>query len=92
MYKLRQFCADATHHGVLEALTADQLVDTIHLLKDAGLLLIPDDYFGGDFWDSSFRMGVQMEDVEIALETTLFQESFYQKLRIYVQQNDFDNE
>ncbi len=90
MNKLRCYCAEATKHGILEALTNDQTVDTISTLKDAGLIIIGNNDGEPENW--RLQLGVQLEDVEIALEKTLFQESFYRQLKSYVQNIDFDNE
>ena len=90
MNKLRCYCAEATKHGILEALTNDQTVDTISTLKDAGLIIIGEN--GGEPENWHLQLGVQLEDVEIALEKTLYQETFYQKLKSFVSDIDFDNE
>lgn len=96
--QLKKYCAEATRHEIFDELSTEGFYSIIGQLEDAGLIISADsddvvrDIGFDDPGEKPIRVGVQMDDVEIALEKTLFTEgSFYTKLRDYVKSNDIEN-
>lgn len=96
--QLKKYCFEATRHEIFDELTTEGFYSIIGYLEDAGLIFPADsdDVVRGigfdDPGEKPIRVGVQMDDVEIALEKTLFTDnSFYTKLRDYVKSHDLNN-
>lgn len=98
LHKLKKYCAEATRHELFDELTTESFYSIISILEDAGLIYTPNTdpmlkkipY--DDHSEMPVRVGIQMEDVEIALEQTLFQQgTFFTKLSDYVKTNDINN-
>ena len=93
MKDLKKYCAEASRHGLMERLNIDHLFDIVQMLSDSGLLLSGD---GNDLRYSAYQMdvheiplmlGVQLDDVECALEKTLMNEPFYKNMVSYVKKH-----
>lgn len=81
---LKKYCAEATHHAVMEDLSMGQVGNVVELLIDSGLL-ITDGYFNRNDSRSTLKIGVQLDEVEIGVEQTLLKEGgFYKRLVDYV--------
>ena len=81
MAKLKRYCAAATRNGMLDSLSLEHFIEVIDLLIDSGLLLVGgDDRFVDQAGERLLRLGVQFDDVECALETTLLQQEFFQNM------------
>jgi len=98
LHKLKKYCAEATRHEVFDDLSTESFYSIISMLEDAGLMYtaktdrLLNKFRYDDFTEMPIRVDVQMEDVEIALEQTLFnQGTFFTKLRDYVKTNDINN-
>jgi len=84
---LRRYAAQATQHSMLDGASIGQISNLVEMLMDSGLLTADHDgfYFNANDPSSRLHLGVQLEDVEIALEKTLLGESsFYRGLVDYV--------
>ena len=93
MKDLKKYCAEASRHGLMERLNIDHLFDIVQMLSDSGLLLSGD---GNDLRYAAYQMdvheiplmlGVQLDDVECALEKTLMNEPFYKNMVSYVKKH-----
>ena len=93
MKDLKKYCAEASRHGLMERLNIDHLFDIVQMLSDSGLLLSGN---GSDLRYAAYQMdvheiplmlGVQLDDVECALERTLMNEPFYKGMVNYVKKN-----
>ena len=93
MKDLKKYCAEASRHGLMERLNIDHLFDNVQILSDSGLFLSGD---GGDLRYAAYQMdvheiplmlGVQLDDVECALERTLLNEPFYKGMVNYVKKH-----
>ena len=86
MSTLKNYCIQATHHSIMDELGVGQIMNLCVMLIDSGLLLTGN---SGNFdphnASSKLKIGVQLDDVEIALEQSLLKEGgFYQGLVNYV--------
>ena len=83
---LKYFCAEATRHSVVDDLSYGHVKNLVEMLADSGLLLIPNiSSLDADDDNAKIRLGVQLEDVECALEESLLKEGgFYRGLVDYV--------
>ena len=86
---LRTCCRKATHHAIMDELGPGDIKCLVETLADTGLLL--HDIHCGSFHFNPYdihaklKVGIQLDDVEIALEETLLTEgSFYQGVANYV--------
>ena len=78
MAKLKRYCSAATRNGMLDSLSLEHFIEVIDLLIDSGLLLVGgEDRFVDQSGERLLRLGVQYDDVECALETTLLQQEFF---------------
>ena len=93
MKDLKKYCAEASRHGLMERLNIDHLFDIVQMLSDSGLLLSGDgcDFryaiYSMDIHEIPLMLGVQLDDVECALEKTLLTEPFYKSMVEYVKKN-----
>ncbi|EJK70792.1 hypothetical protein THAOC_07822 [Thalassiosira oceanica] len=77
---LKKYCVEATYHSIMDEFSIGHVQNLIEMLTDAGLLVAAS---SGQY--AKFRLGVQMDDVEIALEQSLLsQEGFYRSLYNFV--------
>ena len=84
---LKKYCVEATHHAIMDEMSLGHVQNLVEMLIDSGLLLI--DNSGGSFnahdVNAKLKIGVQLDDVEIALEESLLKEGgFYRSLVDYV--------
>lgn len=79
---LKMYCFEASQHSVMDNLCSGQVMNLVEMLIDAGLLLSSG--FNKHHSNPKLRVGVQLDDVEIALEESLLQEGFYKALVDYV--------
>lgn len=100
--KLKRYCSEACRHEMFQDdMNTENFNSLIELLKDTGLIETSIKssnhqkiYDVFEEYDYPLRVGenVGCDEVEIALDTTLFvQGSFYSKLRDYVRANDINN-
>ena len=93
MKDLKKYCTEASRHGLMERINIEHLFDTVQMLSDSGLLLSGDDVdlryaaCGMDIHEIPLMLGVQLDDVEIALEKTLLTEQFYKSMVEYVKKH-----
>ncbi len=82
---LKKYCVEATHHAVMDELGIGHIMSLVELLIDSGLLITGNNgYFNPHDVDAKLKIGVQFDDVEIALEQSLLKEGFYKSLVDYV--------
>ena len=83
---LKKYCVEATHHAVMDELGVGRIMGLVEMLTDSGLLIT--DCVGGfssHDANAKLKIGVQLDDVEIALEESVLDEgSFYQSLVDYI--------
>ena len=82
---LKRYCIQATHHAIMDELGVDHILSLVDMLIDSGLLLAGNtSQFNPDV-NPKLRIGVQLDDVQIALEQSLLKEGgFYKSLVDYV--------
>jgi len=96
---LKKYVTEATRHGLIESLSTDLIYDLVGQLTDAGLLLTGDNNPGEEMsrrvyanpYDVPLQLGVQLDEVEFAIETTLNQHAFYSKMMEYVRTTNVHN-
>jgi cell division control protein 6 len=83
---LKKYCVEATKHAVMDELGPGHVMNLVEMLMDSGLLVVDDNHhFNPNDANSKLKIGVQLEDVEIALEESLLKEGgFYRSLVDYV--------
>ena len=83
---LKKYCVEATHHAIMDELGMGHIMNLVEMLIDAGLLVAGNsNQFNPFDFNSKLKIGVQLDDVEIALEKSLLNEgSFYRSLVDYV--------
>lgn len=91
---LKKYCVEATHHAIMDEMGLGHVQNLVETLIDSGLLLT--DNSGGSFnahdVNAKLKIGVQLDDVEIALEESLLKEGgFYQSLVDYVKRECRDH-
>ena len=84
--QLKKYCAEASHHAVMDELGMGHIMNLVDMLVDSGLLLTGNSgHFNPHDMNAKLKIGVQLDDVEIALEESLLTEgSFYRSLVEYV--------
>ena len=89
---LQKYCSEASSHNVLDNWSSDSFRDTVGQLDDCGLIhgVEADEYDHEYSGDTRFRVGVQIEDVEVAISEILLTQPFYKGLVDYVKANDID--
>ncbi len=92
--KLKAYCNEAAGNDIIQGWTQDQFNEVIEHLLDADLISreeIDEDFdFAGD---KLITVGVQLEDVELALNEILLKEgSFYSRMVEYVKKEDINQE
>ena len=97
--QLRQFCNEATCQNILDELSIDQFKNIIDDLCDAGLLLrdetdddMPIERDENNIETMSIRIGVQLDEVECAMEEVVSQNSFYKRMVDFVKENHINND
>jgi len=86
VYRLKKYVAAATQNGMFENLSNEHFIEVLDLLIDSGLLLVGGDHrFVDESNERMLKLGVQLDDVECALETTLFQKDFYRRLKEHLE-------
>jgi len=85
---LKKYAVQANHHAILDDASLGQMTKLVELLMDSGLLIANHDgcfNFDANDHSSCLCIAVQLDDVEIALEKSLLEESsFYRILVDYV--------
>ena len=85
---LKKYACQATQHAMLDEASLGQITNLVEMLMDSGLLTTDHDgcfNFNANDHSSRLHIGVQLDDVEIALEKSLLEESsFYRSLVDYV--------
>ena len=83
---LKKYCVEATHHAIMDELGLGHIMNLAEMLIDAGLLVTGNSGgFNPQDPNAKLKIGVQLDDVEIALEETLLKEGgFYASLVAYV--------
>ena len=84
--QLKKYCVEATHHAIMDELGLGHIMNLVEMLVDSGLLVTGNSgHFNPQDVNAKLKIGVQMDDVEIALEQSLLKEGgFYQSLVDYV--------
>lgn len=84
--QLKKYCAEATHHIFMDELGVGQISNLVQMLVDSGLLITGNSgHFSPQDVNIKLKIGVQLDDVEIALEKSLLNEGgFYRRLVDYV--------
>ena len=84
---LKKYCVEATHHSIMDEVSIGHVQNLVEMLTDAGLLVAASSGQYNQFDNGAkLKLGVQFDDVEIALEQSLLsQEGFYQSLYNFVQ-------
>ncbi len=82
---LKKFCVEASMHVIMDELGISQVMYLVETLSDAGLLIIGNNgFFNPSESDMKLKLGVQLDDVETALERSLLTEPFYRRLVDFV--------
>lgn len=83
---LKRFSAEATHHSIMDDLSVGNVAKLVEMLADAGLLVTGNNgKFDADDDNAKLRIGVQLDDVECALEESLLKDGgFYRSLFDFV--------
>mmetsp|Transcript_11814 Transcript_11814/g.25906 ORF Transcript_11814/g.25906 Transcript_11814/m.25906 type:complete len:893 (-) Transcript_11814:67-2745(-) len=83
---LKKYCVQATHHALMDELGLGHIKVLVDTLVDSGLLVTGNNaQFNPHDANSKLKIGVQMSDVEIALEQSLLSGGgFYQSLVDYI--------
>jgi cell division control protein 6 len=85
---LKKYAVQATQHAMLDDASLGQITNLVEMLMDSGLLTTDHDgcfNFNANDPNSRLHIGVQLDDVEIALEKSLLEESsFYRSLVDYI--------
>jgi len=91
---LKKFCNEAFGNDIIQSWSQDQFHEVIEQLVDADLISYEksDEVF--DFLgDRCIKVGVQLEDVELAMNDTLLKEdNFYSKMVDFVSKSDINQE
>ena len=94
---LKRYCTEAFRHGLIEHLSIDHFYDLVQQLCDAGLLLtggnnfVEDLRLHGEPYNIRISLGVQIDDVEIALNSTLMSQEFYRGMVQHVKKSNTHN-
>jgi len=102
---LKRYCAEASNHNLMDdELNMETFASIIQQLTDSGLLLMGGISGGGtndateisqiahsDVYFTKVQLGVQLQDVESAIEKTLLDQDFYQGMIEYVRKADPQN-
>jgi len=80
---------EASHHAIMDDLGVGHVNTLVQMLIDAGLLVTGNSgHFNSHDVNAKLKIGVQMDDVEIALEQSLLKSGgFYQSLVDYVKRS-----
>ena len=83
---LKRYCVEATHHAVMDELGIGHVFDLVEMLMDLRLLVAGNSgQFNPRDVNSKIMIGVQLDDVEIALEQSLLGKGgFYESLVDYI--------
>ena len=83
---LKKYCVEATQHTIMDELGLGHIMNLAEMLVDAGLLVTGNRRgFNKQNPNAKLKIGIQLEEVEIALEETLLKEGgFYASLVEYV--------
>lgn len=83
---LKKYCVEATHHSIMDELGLGHVMSLVEMLIDSGLLVTGNSgQFNPHDPNAKLKIGVQLDDVEIALEESLLKEGgFYKSLVDYV--------
>mmetsp|Transcript_6131 Transcript_6131/g.12636 ORF Transcript_6131/g.12636 Transcript_6131/m.12636 type:complete len:1844 (-) Transcript_6131:84-5615(-) len=85
---LKKYCVEASMHAIMDELGISQVMNLVETLSDAGLLIIGNrGFFDPSESDMKLKLGVQLDDVETALERSLLTEPFFRRLADYVKKN-----
>ena len=79
--ELKRYSAAATRNGVIESLSNEHFSEILDLLITQGLLLnFGESWNVDDAHTRQLRLGVQLDDVECALQETLLDQPFYKAM------------
>ena len=83
---LKKYCVEATHHSIMDEVSTGIVHNLVEMLTDAGLLVAASSgQFSSSIYSPRIKLGVQLDDVEIALEESLLsKEGFYRSLYNFV--------
>ncbi|KAL7553128.1 hypothetical protein ACHAWF_016382 [Thalassiosira exigua] len=82
---LKYYCIEATQQGTMMDVEVGSVLGLVEMLVDAGLLVSGSTHFNPHDMDAKLKLGVQLDDVEIALGKTLLEEGgFYWRLANYI--------
>jgi cell division control protein 6 len=86
IFTLKKYCVEATKHAIMDELGPGHVMSLVEMLIDSGLLVTDNSHhFNPNDANSKLKIGVQLDDVEIALEESLLNEGgFYRSLVDYV--------
>ena len=85
---LKKYVVEATHHSMLDEVAIGHVQNLVEMLTDAGLLIAASSgqYSQYQHYSPRVKLGVQLDDVEIALEQSLLsEEGFYRSLYQFVE-------
>merc|ERR1712032_1476017 len=70
--QLKKYCIEASHHAIMDELGVGHIMNLVDMLVDSGLLITGNNgHFDPHDLNSKLKIGVQLDDVEIALEESL---------------------
>merc|ERR1719356_92721 len=82
---LKKYCVEATQHTIMDEVSIGHVSNLVEMLTDAGVLIASNCVrFSQHDASAKLKLGVQFDDVEIALEQSLLNEGFYRSLYDYV--------
>ena len=83
---LKKYVVEATHHSMLDEVAIGHVQNLVEMLTDAGLLIAASSGQYSQCYSPRVKLGVQLDDVEIALEQSLLsEEGFYRSLYQFVE-------
>lgn len=87
---LQDYCAES--HSHFDGWSTQQFKDAIEMLEDGGMInkvaRETDGDAGGNWY---FKLGVQLEDVNAAVEKSLLKDGMYKRMFEYVKKTDINN-
>jgi Cdc6-like AAA superfamily ATPase len=89
---LQKYCGEAAGHNVFDNWSSDSFRDTVGQLDDCGLIheVEADQVDFQNAGETRYRIGVQIEDVELAISEILLTNQFYKTLVEFVKKNDIE--
>ena len=82
---LKNYCIQAMHHSVMDEMNIGHVLHLVEMLVDSELLVTGNNRHSDVHHNTKLKIGVQLDDVENALEESLLKEGgFYCQLMDYV--------